>query len=87
MKKEIASELVVNTKKWLTQEGINHFIDIKTKHGKINAIWLDGGIPHPVYLREGMQIRNFMRDSEYCIDWTDHDFDDNWVELIEECIK
>lgn len=44
-------------------------------------------VPHVVHFREGMQVRNFMRNSELCKNWNDHDFDDNWVSLIEECIR
>jgi hypothetical protein len=83
---EIGDELVAATKEWLGDDGINHFKRIKTKYGCVNACWFDDGIPHPVHFREGMEIRNFMRTSGYCDDWTSHDFDDNWVSLIDKII-
>lgn len=87
MTKQIVQELVDDTKKWLRPEGITHFKEIKETHGEVAAVFNDGGIPHPVHFREGMQVRNFMRSTVYCTDWTDIDFDDNWVELIERSIK
>ena len=46
------------------------------------------GIPvYPVHLREGMQIRNWMRQQDECKNWTDIDFDDNWTILIEKTIN
>ena len=48
---------------------------------------MEGDIPHIVHFREGMQVRNFMRQSGECNDWSDHEFDDNWVKLIELIIK
>jgi hypothetical protein len=46
------------------------------------------GIPvHPVHFREGMQIRNFMRSCPECSKWNGHDFDDNWIELVDLTVK
>lgn len=87
MKKPIPKKLVAKTKKFLATEGINFFKGIKQKHGQIDAVWNEGGIPHAVHFREGMQIRNFMRGTDLCKDWDDHDYDDNWVELIEKAIE
>jgi len=77
-------EIVIKLKEWLKDDGIKHFSDIKQKHGKINAVWMEGGIPHPVHFREGMQVRNFLRNH---IDWDAHKLDEEWVGLIEEAIK
>ena len=85
--KTISKELVKKTKKWLRETGIEYFQDIKKEHGCIDAVWNDGGIPHSVHFREGMQVRNFMRQSKLCKNWTDHDYDNNWITLIEKCIK
>lgn len=85
-KKFLSNDLIEKTKKWLGEEGISFFKEIKEKHGEINACWNEGGIPHPVHFREGMQVRNFMRDTSLCEDWNDHDFDNNWIFLIERII-
>ena len=87
MKRQIPSELIEKTKTWLGKKGKKFFLSVKGKHGTLNACWSEGDIPHPVHFREGMQVRNFMRQSNMCDDWTDHDFDDNWMPLIEEVLE
>ncbi len=79
--------LLKNLKEWLHPQGMEWFRNIKEKHGTVLATWMEGDIPHPVHFREGMQVRNFLRTQEYCKDWGDHDFDNKWVELIEEVIE
>lgn len=44
-------------------------------------------IPHPVHFREGMHIRNLLRECKDCKDWTDHDFDENWFKIADRVIK
>lgn len=44
-------------------------------------------IPHPVHFREGTSVRNVLRRCEHCKDWNDHDFDNNWVEVVERVIE
>jgi len=87
MKRPIPPELIIKTRVWLGKDGHDFFSDIKKKHGKINACWSEGDIPHAVHFREGMQIRNFMRMSDLCDGWDSMDYDDNWVELIESALK
>jgi len=79
--------IVESVRKWLGAGGIKFFTDLKKKYGRIDAIFMEDGIPHPVHFREGMQVRNFLRSLPECKDWTDHQFDDNWVSIIEEVIK
>jgi hypothetical protein len=101
MKKEIPKKLIKKTKKWLRKEGITFFREIKAKHGEVDAVWVEyekdefgrnHKIPRTIHFQQGMQVRNFMRyirlkHNELCEGWDDHDFDDNWADLIEECIK
>lgn len=83
---QITDELVENIKKWLGVRGIEWFRDIKENYGKVNAVLTDGDIPHPVHFREGMQVRNKLRElTNYS--WTDHEYDDNWVEVVERAIE
>jgi len=75
MKQIITTELVKATMRFLGQVGMKHMIEVQ-----------DDLIS--IHLREGMQIRNFMRSTPYCKDWThEHDFDDNWIPLIRRCLK
>lgn len=79
-------EVIENLKKWLGKDGKEFFTEVKKEHGTLNAVLMENGIPHPVHLREGMQVRNFLRTQEFCNDWNSHDFDDNWIRLVEESL-
>lgn len=45
-----------------------------------------GGIPHPVHFREGMTIRNMLRDSGLFPKWDSHDFDNNWGAVVKAAL-
>jgi hypothetical protein len=81
MKKDIPENLISKTIEWLGKEGKDFFTSVYKKYGKLNVV-LEGFPPHPVHLREGMTVRNFMRESNLCEGWSDHDYDDNWEKLI-----
>lgn len=87
----IQTSIIDKTKKWLRKSGIQFFKELHEKHGKVNAVLgvkvHNHYIPHPVHFREGMTVRNFLRTLPECSSWTAHDFDNNWTEIIEECIK
>ena len=52
-----------------------------------NAVWtLALNIPHAVHFSEGMQVRNFLRQQPETKDWTDHDFDNRYIPLLNEVI-
>lgn len=92
MTKEIPQTLTDKVFDWLGKENIIWFKHIKGLKGEINCVlklnFKKKHIPvHPIHLREGMQIRNFMRGQDECKGWTAHDFDDSWVAVIENCIK
>lgn len=81
----ITDDLVSQVREWLGPEGRQHFQRIKDQHGTVNACWMEGGIPHPVHFREGMQVRNKLRELTNG-EWTAHEYDDHWVEVIERAI-
>ncbi len=85
--KPISTMLAFKTRQWLGTDGAQFFIDVKNKYDKVNAVFDENGVPHPVHFREGLQVRNFMRTTNECVGWDDHDYDDNWVKLIEMCIR
>jgi hypothetical protein len=87
VKKPIPPELIVKAKAWLGKNGHEFFKEMKEKHGRVDAVYMEGRLPHPVHFREGMQVRNLMRESNLCEGWDDHDYDDSWVELIEMSLK
>jgi hypothetical protein len=87
-KSEISDELISECTNWLGEEGIKFFQETKDKYGQIDAVYNEGGFPHPVHFREGMQVRNFMRDSAHTKDWPkDADYDSLWIDLIEKVLK
>ncbi len=67
--------------------GIAFFSLCKIEHGRVDACWMDEGIPHPIHFREGMYVRNAMRSLPQCSGWDAHDFDDSWVQAIEDVLK
>lgn len=80
------AKLAKKVRKWLGPQGVKHFRDIKKKHGCIDAVWMEGKLPHPVHFREGMQVRNKLRElTDYS--YSDHEYDEMWVGIIEEAIK
>lgn len=81
--------IIQKTKEWLGEEGISHFQQYKEKYDTVSPVFYDEKalIPHPVHFREGMQIRNFLRQLPECKEWTAHDFDNRWIEIIEKAIS
>lgn len=74
---------------WLGEEGRRFFRAIKFAKGGLNVVLRSKGlIPvYPVHLREGMQVRNFLRTQPVCENWTAHDFDNQWARLTELAMK
>lgn len=87
---EFDEKTIRATKTWLGDEGCKHFQDLIDQHGPewYVSCYLDKIIPHPIHFREGMQVRNFMRqtlNSSQIND--DHFLDNNWHHLIEQCLQ
>lgn len=79
---------------WLGTDGIQWFKSLKDNFGTVSPVIPinhklnpDKIIPHPVHFREGMQIRNKLRSHPDCSDWDDHDFDNNWIKIIDSIIN
>ena len=69
---------------WLTPIGIDFFLELKEKYGKLDAMWMENGIPHIVHFREGMHVRNWMRKYTSCT----YDYiENNWMDFVWEAIK
>jgi hypothetical protein len=86
-KRTLPDGLVERVKDWLGEEGIAHFRQYKRTYGEVSPVYMEGGLPHVVHFREGMQVRNYMRKTGLCSDWDSHDYDDSWTSVIEEAIK
>jgi len=88
------TDLIERVRKWLGPKGIKFFKDIQQEDGTLLNHWMEGapsvrqgGVPHIVHFREGMQVRNFLRGQPECKDWTDHDFDNRWKQIIIRAIE
>lgn len=74
---------------FLGPRGVRYFQLLHQFHGGIPlAVQLNakrkGMSFHPIHLREGMQIRNFLRDLPECSDWDEnkHEMDDNYLRVL-----
>jgi len=83
---KITNEIVESVYKWLGEDGIDFFASCVRDHGEIACVYMEGGIPHPVHLREGMQVRNHLRDTGLCADWDCHDLDNLWPTIVERAL-
>jgi len=85
----MTTQLIEDAEVWIGEE-IKWFYWVKRLKGTVNcilAVKLKNGdcIPHPVHLREGMTIRNWMRSHPDCESMSD--FDHAWIELIDILIE
>ena len=85
--KYVLQSIIDKLKEWLGEDGIKFFMDLQEKHNTVSPVLMIDGIPHPVHLREGMQVRNFLRTIDECEAWDCHLLDDHWALLVEEAIK
>lgn len=85
-------EYVKALKQWLGEENIRYFKHLKGLKGKVFPVlklnYNKKGIPaHPVHLREGMQIRNYLRSNFSELSEMDSNFLDEYaVNLMEKVI-
>ena len=88
----ITPDLMNRFKKWLTPKGIRFFQLCKFLKGTVSPVFIITigdkiKYPHPVHLKEGMTIRNWMREQPEFKDFTAHDYDNTWMMLIEKAIE
>lgn len=77
---------------FLGEENLRYFKHLKGLKGNYSPVLKLNPkkkfIPfHPVHFREGMQIRNWMRSQNECLQWDNCDFDKYWTKLIELTIN
>lgn len=73
----ISKDLIRKIYEWLGKDGRSFFTKVMlAKNGLIS-----------LHFREGMQVRNFLRGTGLCKDWSAHDLDNNWMEIIKMAIK
>ena len=82
--------LVPAMTEWLTPKGLEHLRKIRdTNDGRLNVVLTVQGFPHPVHFREGMQIRNKMRELMKVPEGIlpEHFYDDNWEQMVHLCLE
>lgn len=75
--KRFSKELVSKVKDWLGDDGCKFFVQVLLKDGDLIS----------THFREGMSVRNFLREQNECKNWDDIELDDNWIEIVEEAIS
>ena len=86
---KLTQEEMTAFKKWLGDDRIRYFRHLKGLKGTvIPVLGSKKGMPWPVHFREGMQIRNWLRENTelgrklYSIE-----LDDCYAEILEEAIQ
>ena len=80
-------------KKWLGEEGIRYFRHLLGLKGTVVPVLKlnkekNAGVPaYPIHLREGMQIRNWLRGNTELWILNSIELDDCYVEILEEAIR
>ena len=91
-KNTIPKSLIPKVAEFLGEKGVHYFKTIQKIHKRVNPVLRcstkHGSVfPHPIHFREGMQIRNFLREQDECKDWDQHDLDNKWSYVIEMVIE
>lgn len=84
---KITTEICASTKKFLGKSGVGFFTEMVNTHGKVSPVFMKGGIPHCVHFREGMQVRNHLRTTGLCDDWSQDDYDNLWAVVVERVLE
>ncbi len=89
--KKINPVVIDKVRVFLGYDGCAFFLMCKDEYQTVSPTWVEGKgrnkITHPVHLREGMEVRNFMRGLGLLNDWTDKDFDKGWMKVIEMILE
>lgn len=81
-------DLTERLQKFLGKDGIHFFWTLIRLYGTPNAIIRTKGLipSHPVHFREGMTIRNWLRDQPECKDWDHNRLDCDWSKLVKQAV-
>jgi len=79
-------QIVAEIKEWLGEDGLTFFKENLENYGTVSPVLKDGPIPHIVHFREGMYVRNKLRDLTDN-SWTAHEYDDRWQGIVEMAIQ
>lgn len=82
---KITDEILDYVDMWLGDDGIQFFNECLRDYGTVSPVIL-GALPHPVHFREGMQVRNAIRDSGLAADWVGQDHDNLWSVVVKRIL-
>lgn len=87
----ITMKILLNVAEYLGDDNIRWFGHIRGLKGSVNCTlklnFKKKHLPaHPINLREGMQIRNFLRSLPDCKSWSYQDLQAAWVEVLNQLI-
>lgn len=77
MDKKITAEMVESVSNFLQDDGKSYFLKELLAYGSLIHLHVIGG---------GMQVRNHLRQSNLCEGWSDHDYDNNWINVVMKAI-
>lgn len=77
----ITNELVEKIKEYLGDDGRTLFTELILEKGSIKEA------SYHVHFTNGMHVRNFMRSTGLCKDWSDHELDDHWMDVVVKAIS
>lgn len=85
-------DVAIRLKDWLGGENVRYFQLLKALTGTYSPVlklnFEKKGIPaHPVHFREGMQVRNWMRDQPEFKDFTTEQFDNGWTYYVRQACQ
>ncbi len=89
----LPEEVFLNLRNWLGKDGRKFFGTCLKMTGTCSPVLKlnmkrSGGVPaHPVHFREGMAVRNFLRDQEGCRDWDYHELSNNWKHVVQRALS
>jgi len=58
------------------------FTYLKNSYGKINPIREDGNLVIPTEFREGYLVKNYLRQLQFCKEWTEEDIKNHWTKKV-----
>lgn len=89
---ELRGQLVEKLGDWLGEDGRMFFAAVKKEFGTLIATlpvghpYNEHDVPRCIHFRDGMKVRNFLRES-ITLDLPDDWYDDSWAGLVEEAIE
>ena len=85
---KLTEEEMSNFKNWLGDKGIRYFRHLQGLKGTVVPVLHTNGIPWAVHYREGMQIRNWLRENTELGKKLDSiELDDCYIKILEEAIE